>query len=74
MIAELDIFGVFVPALLVWTLLALLLAGLVRRGLARLGLDRHFWHPPLLDAAVFLLLLGRIVAAAHWAGPIWING
>lgn len=68
MIAELDILGVFVPALLAWVLLALLLAGLLRRAFDRLGLYRHVWHPPLFNAALFVLLLGGIVAAAHWIG------
>ena len=68
MIAEIDILGVFVPALLAWVVLALLLAAVLRRGLGRLGLYRHVWHPPLFDAAVFLLLLGGIVALAHGIG------
>jgi hypothetical protein len=65
MIAEIDVFGVFVPALLAWVLLAVLLTALLRRGLQRLGLLRHVWHPPLFDAALFVLLLGAIVALAH---------
>ncbi len=68
MIAELDILGVFVPALLAWVLLALLLAGLLRRAFDRLGFYGHVWHPPLFNAALFVLLLGGIVAAAHWIG------
>jgi hypothetical protein len=66
MTGEFDILGVYVPSLLVWLLLALLLGSLVRRGLARAGLYRHIWHPPLFDAAIFLLLLGGIVAATAW--------
>ena len=66
MTEELDILGVYVPSLLIWMLLALLIGSLVRRGLARAGLYRHVWHPPLFDAAIFLLLLGGIVAATAW--------
>lgn len=66
MTQEFDILGVYVPSLLIWMLLALLLGSLVRRGLARAGLYRHIWHPPLFDAAIFLLLLGGIVAATAW--------
>ncbi|MBL6456162.1 DUF1656 domain-containing protein [Belnapia sp. T6] len=69
MIAEIDIFGIFVPALLVWVLIALLLKGLVWRLAGRLGLPRHVWHPPLFEAALFLLLLGGVVAVAHWIAP-----
>lgn len=66
MTGEFDILGVYVPSLLVWLLLALALGSLVRRGLTRTGLYRHIWHPPLFDAAIFLLLLGGIVAATAW--------
>lgn len=68
MTGEFDILGVFVPSLLVWLVLALLLGSLVRQGMNRAGLYRHVWHPPLFDAAIFLLLLGGIVA-----GMAWIN-
>ena len=66
MTGEFDILGIYVPGLLVWLLLAMVLASLVRRGLTRAGLYRHIWHPPLFDAAIFLLLLGGIVAATAW--------
>ena len=68
MIAEIDILGVFVPALLAWVVLALMLAALVRRGLRGAGLYRHVWHAPLFDAALFLILLGGIVALVHGIG------
>ena len=66
MIAELDIFGIYLPALLVWALLALLLSSLLRRTLIRAGIYARVWHPPLFDAALFLLLLGGIVALTAW--------
>lgn len=66
MTGEFDILGVYVPSILVWLLLALVLGSLVRRGFTRAGLYRHIWHPPLFDAAIFLLLLGGIVAATAW--------
>jgi hypothetical protein len=60
--------GVFVPGLLVWALLALVLSGMVRRLLRRWGVYRLVWHPPLFDAAIFLVLLGGVVAVADWIG------
>lgn len=70
MIAEIDILGVFFPALLVWAALALLLSALVRRGLGRLGLYRFIWHPSLFDLALFVILLGGVAAAiSSWAAP-----
>ena len=65
MIAEFDLYGVFVPALLVWAALALLAAAAVRRALRRLGLYRLVWHPPLFDLALFVTLLGAVTAAAE---------
>ncbi|MCO6417174.1 DUF1656 domain-containing protein [Siccirubricoccus sp. KC 17139] len=61
-LAEFDLFGLFIPGLLIWGLLALLLTGLLHRGLDRLGFYRLVWHPPLFDAAAFVLLLGGVVA------------
>ena len=66
MTAEFDILGVYVPSLLVWAVLALALSGLLRRIFTRAGLYHRLWHPPLFDAAVFILLLGGLVAAASW--------
>ena len=66
MTGEIDIFGVFFPALLVWTVLALALSALLRRGIERLGLYRFVWHPPLFDLALFVILLGGVVAAMSW--------
>ncbi|MDI3308827.1 MAG: FUSC family protein [Acetobacteraceae bacterium] len=66
MTGEIDIFGVFFPALLVWTVLALALSALLRRGIERLGLYRFVWHPPLFDLALFVILLGGVAAAMSW--------
>ena len=66
MMAEIDLYGIFLPALLVWATLALGLGAALRRGIGRLGLYRHVWHPPLFDLALFVILLGGIVAVASW--------
>ena len=62
---ELDIFGVFVPDLLVWTVVAFFLGVLVRRVLSEIGFYRLVWHRPLFDTAVYVLLLGGVVALAR---------
>jgi hypothetical protein len=69
MIGELDIHGVFVPALLVWALSALVASVLLRRVLRRIGFYRLVWHPALFDAAIFVVLLGGVVSLAS----IWID-
>ena len=65
MTGELDLHGVFIPALLAWAAVALVLNALARRLLQRLGLYRLIWHRPLFDLATFVILLGAIAALAN---------
>jgi hypothetical protein len=57
MIGEFDIYGVFVPALLVWALVALSLTGVLRTVLARVGFYRLVWHRPLVDLSLLVIVL-----------------
>jgi hypothetical protein len=67
MIGELNIYGVFVPALLVWALVALMASVLLRRVLRWLGFYRLVWHPALFDVAIFVVLVGGVVSlASNW--------
>jgi hypothetical protein len=69
MFGDFDIFGVFVPRILVMALLAYLLNLLLRRILSWVGLYRLVWHPALFDLALFVLLLGAIANASKWYLP-----
>jgi hypothetical protein len=60
--AEMAFGGVLVPGLLVAALIALVVTLLVRRLLSRLRLYRFAWHPTLLTLALYVLILGGIVA------------
>jgi len=62
MIGEIDVFGVLLPPLLVWLLLALPLSALLRWGLARVGFYRLVWHRPLFDLCLLILLTGLVSA------------
>jgi len=62
MIGELNVYGVFVPALLAWSALAVLATMGLRAILRRAGFYRLVWHAALFDAAVFVILLGALVA------------
>lgn len=64
MTGEFDLYGVFVPSLAAWMLLAFLLFLPLRRLLARAGLYRLVWHRPLFDLALYVVLLGAVVALA----------
>ena len=65
MIGEIDLYGVFVPALLVWAAVALAATALARRLLQAAGLYRLIWHRPLFDLALFVILLGAVSALAN---------
>ncbi len=69
MIHEIDLFGVFVPDLLVWVVLAYGLATVSRRILGRIGFYHLVWHRPLFDTAVYMLILGGTVSLARGLLP-----
>lgn len=65
MTGELDLYGVFVPSLGAWMLLAFLISLAVRRVLARVGFYRLVWHRPLFDLSLYVVLLGGVVAVGQ---------
>jgi hypothetical protein len=65
MIAEFDIYGVFVPALLVFAIVALLLSLALTRLLEAIGFYRFVWHRPLFNLALGVILFGAVVAYAE---------
>ena len=70
MIGEIDLYGVFIPPLLLWTAAALPLTAVLRRVLRRVGFYRLVWHRPLFDFALLVIVLGAVVAAsARWVTP-----
>ncbi|WP_298966784.1 DUF1656 domain-containing protein [uncultured Methylobacterium sp.] len=64
MIGQIDLYGIFVPALLAWALVALLLVVPLRLLLARAGFYRLVWHRPLFDLALYVVVLGLVVHLA----------
>ena len=62
---EIDIYGVFVPDLLVWVVVAFLISIPVRRILGATGFYRLVWHRALFDAALFVLLLSGVLAVSQ---------
>ena len=67
MTGELDLYGVYVPALFAWAAVAAVLTQALRGVLRRLGFYRWVWHGALFDIAAFILLLGGVIAvAAAW--------
>jgi len=70
MIGEIDLYGVFVPPLLLWVGAALPLTAGLRRLLRWLGFYRLVWHRPLFDLALLVIVLGGVVAlTSRWMTP-----
>ena len=75
MIGEIDVYGVFIPILLVWAMIALILTAVLRRVLFRIGFYRLVWHRPLVDLSLLIIILASVSAAMnqlvvpHWIAP-----
>ncbi|SEJ20087.1 DUF1656 domain-containing protein [Paraburkholderia diazotrophica] len=65
MIGEIDVLGVFVPAVLVLMLIAYLLNLAIRTVLARIGVYRFVWHRSIFDLGIYVLVLGLVVIVSH---------
>ena len=61
MTSDLDVYGVFLPALFAWMLLAFVISLPLRRLLAWSGFYHLVWHRPLFDIALYVVLLGAVV-------------
>ncbi|NLS07730.1 DUF1656 domain-containing protein [Rhizobium sp. P32RR-XVIII] len=64
--AEFDIYGVYVPRLLILMLLAFVVSIVIRRGLAWIGAYALVWHRGLFDLALYVLLLGAVSYITRW--------
>jgi len=69
MIGEFDIYGVFVPVLLVWALIALAITAVLRRVLSYFGFYRLVWHRPLVDLSLLVLVMAAVATVL----PVWIQ-
>jgi len=61
-----DIYGVLVPALLLWIIVAYVLSAFLRRIMQHFDLYRLVWHRALFDFAVFVCLLGVVVYLSEY--------
>ncbi|MFA4913401.1 MAG: DUF1656 domain-containing protein [Comamonadaceae bacterium] len=57
MIGEFNLYGVYLPWLLVMAVMALAIGWAVRKVLAACGVYQVVWHPALFDLALFILIL-----------------
>ena len=61
-----DIYGVLVPALLLWIIVAYVLSAILRRLMQRFDLYRLVWHRALFDFSIFICLLGGVVYLSEY--------
>jgi hypothetical protein len=66
MIAELNLYGVFVPALFLWMLVAFGILMVLRRALVHGNAYVLIWHRPLFDLALYVIILGAVVFLSRW--------
>lgn len=66
MIEEIDLFGVFLPSLFVWMILAFLATLVLRRLLSSVGAYHYIWHRPLFDISLYVLTLGTVIWTARY--------
>jgi hypothetical protein len=62
---EVNLSGVFVPALLIWATAAFFVSSWVGRILSRTGFYRLVWHRALFDFAMLVLVWAAISAAVY---------
>lgn len=60
MIGEVSLYGLFVPPLLLLTLVALVVSRVLTLVLAKIGFYRLVWHPALFDFSLFVIVLGLL--------------
>jgi hypothetical protein len=60
MIGEINIYGLYLPPLLLLTLAALAASKVLNLLLARTGLYRFVWHRALFDFSLFVIVLGAL--------------
>jgi protein AaeX len=63
MIKEISLGGVYLPPMVGYLLGTALVWWLLRYAIGRLGLYRFVWHPPLFNAALYVILLSAFVTA-----------
>ena len=61
MFSEVDIAGIYLPPIVVYGLVALVILMIVRSSLGRRGLLRWVWHPALVEVALYISILSVLV-------------
>jgi hypothetical protein len=65
MIGEINILGVFVPAVLVLMLIAYVIKRVLVMLLGMTGIYRFVWHRAMFDLCLYIFIFGAIVALSR---------
>ncbi|ANB72215.1 hypothetical protein AYM40_07435 [Paraburkholderia phytofirmans OLGA172] len=65
MIGEVDIVGVFIPALLWMMLIAYGINLVIRKLLERSPFYKLVWHRSIFDLGLYVIVLGIVVSLSH---------
>ncbi|CAM2145051.1 protein AaeX [Pararobbsia alpina] len=65
MIGEVDILGVFIPALLWMMLIAYVISLAVRKVLSHTRFYQYVWHRSIFDLGLYVIVLGIVVSLTH---------
>jgi hypothetical protein len=65
MIGEINVFGIFLPALLCLMLVALVIHMVLWRIIQLIPWYRVVWHPSLLELATYILVLGVVIRVSQ---------
>ena len=63
MIKELNLDGIFLPPMFVYLLAAAAVWFVLRLALRQTSFYDYVWHPPLFNSALYIIVLGGVVAA-----------
>ena len=66
MIYVVDLYGIYLPSLMLLAILAFVLLRVLTRGLMALGFYRLVWHRPLFDLALYIVLLALSELLFRW--------
>ncbi|MFK8251869.1 DUF1656 domain-containing protein [Ancylobacter terrae] len=56
-----DLFGFYLPPVVLWAAAALLPYLIVSRLADRVGFYRFVWHRPMVDAALYVIIAGALI-------------
>jgi protein AaeX len=69
MMGETELFGVYLNAELMTSMLALIFTWAFHRLLVWLGFHRHIWHLALFETALFFIVWGAVLVAIKHTLP-----